>query len=199
MALEKMTEMEASRKQMDANGGDMLRHFIRETVHELMEAEVDAECGAQHRERSEGRTNFRNGVRRRDWDTRAGNIELEIPKLRQGTYYPSWLLEPRRRAERALHQVVAQCYVSGVSTHRVDKLVQTLGISGIDKSQVSRIAKELDDRVEEFRSRRLDGSPYRYVWIDALHIKARDGGRTESVAVAVATAVNDDGHREIIG
>ena len=122
MALEQMTEKEALRKQIDANGGDMLRHLIRETVHELMEAEVDAECGAQHRERSEGRTNFRNGVRRRDWDTRAGNIELEIPKLRQGTYYPSWLLEPRRRAERALHQVVAQCYVSGVSTRRVGLL-----------------------------------------------------------------------------
>ena len=195
----KMNEMTELRKQLDANSGDMLRQLVQESVQKLMAAEVDTVCGAGHGVRDGDRVNQRNGYRIRPWDTRTGTIDLEIPKLRHGSYYPDWLLEPRRRSERALHQVVAECYVLGVSTRRVDKLVKALGIHGIDKSQVSRIASELDERVLEFRNRPLDGSPYRYCWVDALYIKTREGGRTTSVAVAVATAVNNSGQREIVG
>lgn len=198
MATTKMNQMIDLRKQLESNGVDVLQHLIKETVQQLMAAEVDTVCGAEHGARSGDRVNSRNGFRERAWDTRAGTIDLEIPKLRQGTYYPGWLLEPRKRSERALHQVVAECYVQGVSTRRVDKLVRALGIEGIDKSQVSRISKELDVRVEEFRNRPLDCSPYCYVWIDALYIKVREGGRTKGCAVGVATAVNAEGHREII-
>ena len=199
MAKQRMNEMVELRKQLENDGSDMLRHLLRETVQELMHAEVDTLCGAERGVRTSERCNSRNGIRERPWDTRLGTIDLAVPKLRRGTYYPGWLLEPRRRAERALHQVVAECYISGVSTRRVDKIVQALGIDGIDKSQVSRISKELDARVEEFRQRKLDGSPYRYLWVDALYIKTREGGRTTSVATAVATAVNDTGQREIVG
>ena len=128
-----------------------------------------------------------------------GTVALEIPKLRSKTYYPEWLLEPRRRAERALHQVISECYLLGVSTRRVDDLVKTLGIDKISKSQVSVISQELDERVAEFRNRPLDSCPYRYVWVDALYIKCREGGRIAGVAVAVASAVNEQGNREIIG
>ena len=199
MAKQRMNEMAELRKQLENNGSDMLRHLLRETVQELMHAEVDTLCGAERGVRSVDRCNSRNGTRERPWDTRVGTVDLAIPKLRTGTYYPGWLLEPRRRAEQALNQVVAECYVSGVSTRRVDRLVQTLGIDGIDKSQVSRISKELDARVEEFRQRKLDASPYRYLWLDALYIKTREGGRTTSVATAIATAVNSSGQREIVG
>ncbi len=199
MTVLKMNQMSELRKQVDSHGGDFLRNLVRETVQQFMAAEVDTLCGASYGSRSPDRLNSRNGVRHRPWDTRTGTIDLEIPKLRQGSYFPDWLLEPRRRSEQALHQVVAECYVLGVSTRRVDKLVRALGIDGIDKSQVSRISQELDQRVEEFRNRRLDGSPYRYLWIDALYIKVREGGRTVGVAVGVATAVNASGHREIIG
>ena len=199
MAADKMTQMGDIRKQLEAGGADMLQHLIKTTVQELMRAEAENICGAPHGVRSVDRMNSFNGTRQRPWDTRAGSMTLDIPKLRQGSYYPDWLLEPRRRAERALHQVISECYVLGVSTRRVDKLVKMLGIDGIDKSQVSRISQELDARVEEFRSRPLDASPYRYVWIDALYIKVREGGRTVSSAVGVATAVNSSGNREIIG
>jgi transposase-like protein len=143
--------------------------------------------------------NRRNGYRERPWDTRAGTISLAVPKLREGTYFPEWLLEPRRRAEQAFIQVVAECYVRGVSTRRVEGLVAQLGIERISKSRVSEMAKELDEAVEAFRTRPLDGGPYTYVWIDALTQKVREAGRIQSVAALVATGVNASGFREILG
>jgi putative transposase len=179
--------------------GDALRHILQATLEDLMSAEADGRCGAPGRARSPERTNSRNGYRERPWDTRMGTMNLQIPKLRKGTYFPDWLLEPRRRAEQALYQVVAECYLLGVSTRRVDDLVKTLGIDGIDKSQVSVMSRNLDERVREFRERPLDPAGYPYVWVDALYIKVREGGRIVSVATAVATAVNAAGKREIIG
>jgi transposase-like protein len=143
--------------------------------------------------------NCRNGYRRRDWDTRAGTIEVAIPKLRQGTYYPEWLLERRRRAERALAAVVATSYLLGVSTRRVEKLAESLGVTKLSKSQVSVMAAELDEMVAGFRSRPLDAGPYTFVWVDALTQKVREGGRTVNVHALIATGVNSDGHREILG
>lgn len=178
---------------------DVVREMLQQVAQMLMGAEADAICGADYGERSPERVNSRNGYRPRDWDTRAGSVELAIPKLRQASYFPGWLLEPRRRAERAMVQVVAQAYVAGVSTRRVEGLVQSMGIAGISKSQVSEMAKELDHMVEEFRSRPLDAGPYTYVWIDALMQRCREGGRVVNVATAIATGVNSDGHREILG
>ena len=145
------------------------------------------------------RVNSRNGYRARRFDSRVGTMDLAIPKLRSGSYFPDWLLEPRRRAEKALVSVVADCYLRGVSTRRVDKLVKTLGIEGLSKSQVSRMAAELDDAVTEFRNRPLDAGPYTYVWADALTQKVREGGRIVNIAVVIAVGVNADGHREILG
>ena len=156
------------------------------------------QCQAAYGERSEERTNSRNGYRERRWDTRVGSIGLAVPKLREGSYYPAWLLTHRRRAEQALASVVAQAYVEGVSTRRVDDLVKAMGIEGISKSEVSRLAGELDAKVAEFRERPLDG-PYRYLWIDALTEKVREGGRVVNVSAVVATAVNVEGRREIVG
>jgi len=164
-----------------------------------VDAEVSAICGADFQERAPERTNKRNGYRERDWDTRAGTMELSIPKIRKGSYFPSWLLEPRRRAEKALVSVIADCYLAGVSTRRVDKLVKTLGIEGISKSQVSRMAKSLDEVVESFRNRPLDEGPYAYLWLDAQVQKVREGGRVVNVATVQAIAVNSDGHREVLG
>lgn len=178
---------------------DALRLMLQVLAEKLMGAEADTVCGAEYGERSPERVNCRNGYRLRDWDTRAGSIELSIPKLRQGSYFPGWLLEPRRRAERAMVQVVAQAYVAGVSTRRVEGLVQSMGIEGISKSQVSEMAKDLDQMVESFRSRPLDAGPYTYVWIDALSQRCREGGRVVNVATAIATGVNADGQREILG
>src|SRR5690606_4205086 len=141
----------------------------------------------------------RNGYRQRPFDTRVGSIELAIPKLRRGSYFPDWLLDPRRRAEKALVAVVAECYVRGVSTRRVDGLVKTLGIEPLSKSQVSRMAAELDEMVTEFRNRPLNAGPYTYVWMDALTQKVREGGRIVNVAVVIAVGVNNDGHREVLG
>jgi transposase-like protein len=166
---------------------------------QLMNAEVDGICGAGYGERSPDRVNSRNGYRGREWDTRAGTIELAVPKLRSGSYFPDWLLDRRRRAEQALISVIATSYLLGVSTRRVDKLVQTLGIEGISKSQVSRMAKVLDTEVEQFRNRPLDAGPYTYVWMDALTQKVREGGRVVQVAVVIANGVNADGQREILG
>ncbi|NLE95705.1 MAG: IS256 family transposase, partial [Dehalococcoidia bacterium] len=140
----------------------------------------------------------RNGYRARPWDTRVGTLELRIPKVREGSYYPS-LLEPRRRSERALLSVVQQAYIEGVSTRRVDDLVKSLGCEGISKSQVSRICQELDGMVEAFLTRPLDGGPYRYLWVDALTQKVRESGRIVNVSVVIATAVNSEGRREILG
>jgi putative transposase len=187
------------RKQLEEADVDLLREMVSAFAQALMGAEADALCNAAYGERSEDRTNRRNGYRDRDFDTRAGTIELQVPKLRTGSYFPDLLLERRRRAERALVAVVAECYVKGVSTRRVDGLVKTLGIEGISKSQVSSLAKSLDAAVEAFRSRPLDGAPYSYVWLDALVMKVREGGRIVNLAAVVATGVNADGHREILG
>ena len=165
----------------------------------LMSAEASAVCGAEYGERSDERVNSRNGYRHRDWDTRVGTIDLAVPKLRAGSYMPTWLLVPRRRAEQALVAVIGQAYVEGVSTRRVDDLVRTMGIEGISKSEVSRMAAELDVKVKEFRDRPLDAGPYRYLWIDALTQRVREGGRVVNVSAVIATSVNTEGRREIVG
>jgi len=187
------------RKQIETADADRLREMLSTFTSMLMNAEVDALCGAEYGERTPERTNSRNGYRERSWDTRVGTIDLAIPKLRAGSYFPDWLLERRRRSEQALVQVIAECYVRGISTRRVDGLVKTLGIDGISKSQVSAMAKSLDPVVEAFRNRPLDAGPYRYVWIDALMIKCREGGRIVNVALVCATGVNREGQREILG
>ena len=187
------------RKQLDGDENDLVREMVAEFAQRLMAAEVDAVVGAGWGEHSTERVNHRNGYRQRPWDTRVGTIDLAIPKLRQGSYFPDWLLDPRRRAEKAMVAVVAECYVRGVSTRRVDGLVKTLGIESLSKSQVSRMAAELDGVVEEFRNRPLDAGPYTYVWLDALTQKVREGGRVINVATVIATGVNADGHREILG
>jgi putative transposase len=168
-------------------------------VQALMSAEADAICGAPYGERSPERTNARNGYRTRDFDTRTGTMAVAIPKLREGSYFPDWLLQRRRRAERALTTVVATCYLLGVSTRRMEKLVETLGITRLSKSQVSVMAKELDAHVEDFRTRPLDQGPYTFLAADALTMKVREGGRVVATHVLVATGVNADGHREILG
>jgi putative transposase len=178
---------------------DLLRAMVSTFAEALMGAEADAVCGAPFGVRSDERTNTRNGYRRREWDTRAGSIELAIPKLRQGSYFPDWLLERRRRAEAALVSVVATSYLLGVSTRRMEKLVETLGITRLSRSQVSEMAKDLDAQVEAFRTRPLDAGPYTFLAADALVLKVREGGRTVNVHALVATAVNAEGYREILG
>jgi putative transposase len=178
---------------------DLLRAMVATFAEALMGAEADAVCGAPFGERSSERTNTRNGYRRREWDTRAGSIELAIPKLRQGSYFPDWLLERRRRAEAALVSVVATSYLLGVSTRRMEKLVETLGITRLSKSQVSVMAKDLDEQVEAFRTRPLDAGPYTFLAADALVLKVREGGRTVNVHALLAVGVNADGYREILG
>ena len=165
----------------------------------LLSADADAVCGAPYRTVSEERVNSRNGYRHRDFDTRTGTIDVQIPKLRQGSYFPDWLLQRGRRAERALTTVVATCYLLGVSTRRMEKLVDTLGISSLSKSQVPEMAKDLDGHVNDFRTRPLDAGPYTFVAADALAMKVREGRRVVNIAVMVATGVNGDGHREILG
>jgi len=179
--------------------GDLARSMLAAFAEALMSAEASMQCQAAYGERSDERTNSRNGYRERRWDTRVGSIDLAVPKLREGSYYPAWLLTHRRRAEQALASVVAQAYVEGVSTRRVDDLVKAMGIEGISKSEVSRLATELDAKVAEFRERPLDMGPYRYLWIDALTQKVREGGRVVNVSAVIATAVNVEGRREIIG
>ena len=179
---------------------DLLRHMLQMFINTLLSAEADSVCGADYGAVSPDRINQRNGYRHRDFDTRAGTLDVAIPKLRQGSYFPDWLLERRKRAERALTSVVATCYLLGVSTRRMDKLVQTLGISGLSKSQVSEMAKELDEHVEQFRTRGLkDSGPFTFVAADALVLKVREGGRVVPVHALVASGVNADGHREILG
>ena len=179
---------------------DLLRELLTSFINTLMSAEADAVCGAAYGTSSPERTNRRNGYRGRDFDTRTGTLELEIPKLRTGTYFPEWLLERRKRAERALTSVVATCYLLGVSTRRMDKLVQSLGITTLSKSQVSEMAKDLDGQVEEFRTRSLaDAGPFTFVAADALVLKVREGGRVVPVHALVATGVDADGHRQILG
>ena len=170
------------RKQLEYEDGDLLAEMLRAFANQLMGAEADALCGAGYGERSPERVNSRNGYRHRDLDTRLGTIDVAVPKLRTGSLYPDWLLERRKRAERALTSVVATCYLLGVSTRRMDKLVQTLGITGLSKSQVSVMAKELDEHVEQFRTRRLEeAGPFTFVAADALVLKVREGGRNEVI------------------
>ncbi|WP_300401850.1 IS256 family transposase [uncultured Nocardioides sp.] len=187
-------------EQLSQASPDLMRDLLTTFVNALLSAQADAVCGAGYGERSSERVNSRNGYRHRDLDTRVGTLDVAVPKLRQGSLYPEWLLERRKRAERALTSVVATCYLLGVSTRRMDKLVQTLGITGLSKSQVSVMSKELDEHVEEFRTRRLeDAGPFTFVAADALVLKVREGGRVVPVHVLVATGVNADGHREILG
>ncbi len=178
---------------------DLLRAMVKTFAEAIMAADADAVCNAGYRERSPERTNRRNGYREREWDTRAGTIELAIPKLREGSYFPSWLLEPRRRAEQALVSVVATSYLLGVSTRRVEKLVEQLGVTRLSKSQVSEMAKHLDEQVAAFRTRPLDAGPYTFLAADALAIKVREAGRVVNVHALIATGVNADGHREVLG
>jgi putative transposase len=187
------------RKQFEEAHPDLLRAMVKEMAEALMSADADAVCGAGYGERSPERVNRRNGYRERDWDTRVGSIELAVPKLREGSYFPDWLLQPRRRAEQAFVSVIADAYLAGVSTRRVEKLVQQLGVERMSKSQVSRLAKSLDQIVEDFRTRPLDGAPYAYVTLDALVVKCREGGRTVNVCVVHAVGVNRDGFRESLG
>src|ERR1700761_4851592 len=178
---------------------DLLRSMLTTFINTLMSAEADAVCGAGYGESSPDRTNTRNGYRHRDFDTRAGTLDVAIPKLRSGSYFPDWLLERRRRAERALTTVVATCYLLGVSTRRMEKLVESLGITRLSKSQVSVMAADLDAAVEDFRTRPLDAGPYTFVAADALVLKVREGGRVVNVHALLAAGVNADGHREILG
>ena len=178
---------------------DLLRAMVQAFAEALMGAEADVLCGAPYGQPSAERVNYRNGYRQRRWDTRAGTIDLAIPKLRAGSYFPEWLLERRRRAEQALISVVATSYLLGVSTRRVEKLAETLGITSLSKSQVSELAKSLDGAVEQFRSRPLDAGPYRFVQADAMTVRVREGGRTVLVHALIATGVNADGKREILG
>jgi putative transposase len=187
------------RKQLEEASPDLLRAMVKDFAEALMSVDADAVCGADYGERSPERVNRRNGYRERDWDTRVGSIELAVPKLREGSYFPDWLLQPRRRAEQAFVSVIADAYLAGVSTRRVEKLVQQLGVERMSKSQVSRLAKSLDEIVEDFRTRPLDGAPYAYVTFDALQVKCREGGRTVNVCVVHAVGVNRDGFRESLG
>ena len=196
MAEERMALPETLRKGEEP-AEDPLRQIVRWAVQELMEAEVAAQIGAGRYERTDERSTQRNGYRPRPWDTRVGTLELQIPKLRTGSYFPSWL-EPRRRAEQALVAVIAEAYLQGVSTRKVEALVHALGIAGISKSEVSRLAAALDEQVEAFRTRRLDAS-YPYVWVDARYEHVREAGRVVSMAVIVAYGVRADGVREVLG
>jgi putative transposase len=184
-----------------AAGGDVdfLRTAVKAMAEALMELEVAAQLGADPHERTPERLGYRNGHRSRDWDTRVGTIGLAIPRTRAGSYFPGWLLAPRRRAERALVAVIQEAYVQGVSTRKVDALVRALGMEGISKSEVSRLCAELDRGVRAFRERRLDEQRYPYVWLDAKVEKVREGGRIIQMAFLVAIAVNERGDREILG
>lgn len=178
---------------------DLMRQMLTTFINTLLSADADAVCGAAWGQVSDTRIAQRNGYRHRDLDTRTGTVDVAIPKLRSGTYFPEWLLQRRRRAEAALTSVVATCYLLGVSTRRMDKLVQSLGITGLSRSQVSVMAKDLDAQVDDFRTRPLDAGPYTFLAADALMMKVREGGRVVKVAVMVATAVNADGYREVLG
>ncbi len=176
---------------------DVLREMIGFAAERLMALEIEAKTGAGYGERSPERLVQRNGYRERDWETRAGTVELRIPKLRKGSYFPGFL-EPRRLAEKALTAVIQEAYVHGVSTRSVDNLVKAMGGTGISKSQVSRLCEEIDDKIKAFLNRPIEGD-WPYLWIDATYVKARDNGRIVSMAAIVAVGVNNDGRREVLG
>jgi putative transposase len=190
---------ELLRKAQMEHDADFLKEGVRALSQAIMEMEVEEHIGAARHERTEGRSGHRNGYRERTWETRAGAIELKVPRVRDGSYFPS-LLEPRRRAERALSAVVQEAYVHGVSTRKVDEVVKALGMGGISKSRVSTLCQELDEEVERFRNRPLEGA-YPYVWIDATYVKARqEDGRVASMAVVIAVGVKGEtGEREVLG
>ncbi|MBK7791591.1 MAG: IS256 family transposase [Betaproteobacteria bacterium] len=194
MTKARMALAELAEKGADA---DFLREMIQYVAQRLMEMDVETLCGAAYGERSAERANSRNGYRERVWETRAGAIDLKLPKLRTGSYFPGFL-EPRRTAEKALAAVIQEAYIQGVSTRSVDELVKALGMSGISKSQVSRLCTEIDERVGAFLSRPIEGD-WPYLWIDATYVKVRQAGRIVSVAVIIAVAVNTDGVREVLG
>ncbi len=186
------------RKAMIEQDAGFLKEGVRVLSQALMEMEVEEHVGASRHERGPGRTGQRHGYRQRSWDTRVGTVELKVPRVRDGGYFPS-LLEPRRRAERALCAVVQEAYVRTISMRKVDDLVRALGMEGISKSRVSELCKELDEEVERFRGRPLEGA-YPYVWIDATYVKARQDGRVASVAVVIAVGVKGEtGEREVLG
>lgn len=178
---------------------DALRRMVASLANAMMSAQADQVCGAGYGERSGERTNRRNGYRSREWDTRAGTVELAVPKLREGSYFPDWLLTHRRRAEQALVSVVATAYLLGVSTRRVERLADQLGVTSLSRSQVSEMAAHLDAQVTAFRERPLDAGPYTFAWVDALTVKVREDGRVVGVHALIATGINADGHREILG
>ncbi len=174
-------------EQLEQASPDLMRQMLTTFINALMSAEAEAVCGAEYGQISADRTNSRNGYRHRDFDTRTGTLDVAIPKLRTGTYFPDWLLERRRRAEAALTSVVATCYLLGVSTRRMEKLVESLGITRLSKSQVSIMAQDLDEQVEQFRTRPLDAGPYTFIAADALVLKVREGGRVANVHALLAT------------
>src|SRR6478736_10046154 len=192
---DRMTIEEVVRQVLREEHGDVIRESVRAVAQELMEAEVSELIGAAHGERTEDRATHRNGYRPRRWDTRAGEIELQIPKIRQGSYFPSFL-QPRKRSEQALLAVVQQAYVCGVSTRRVDQLVESLGLR-VSRSEVSRICAALDEHVDAFRSWPLEGR-YPYLFLDAKVEKVRDGGRVVNKALVIAHGVHETGRREIL-
>src|SRR5665213_2326703 len=176
---------------------DVVRELLAHVAERLMEFEVEQRTGAEYGERTSERSNSRNGYRDRLWETRVGSVDLHIPKLRRGSYFPAFL-EPRRTAEKALAAVIQEAYIQGVSTRSVDELVKAMGMTGISKSQVSRLCGEIDERVHAFLDRPLEGE-WPYLWLDATYVKVREQGRIVSVAVIVAVAVNGDGRREVLG
>lgn len=192
-----MALTELLRKYKTEKDEDVLRDGVTLLAHQLMELEVSEKAGAEKYERSADRATYRNGYRERDWDTRVGTIPLRIPRLRTGTYFPS-LIEPRRRAERAVVSVIQEAYVHGVSTRKVDDLVRSLGMEGISKSEVSRLCSELDAGMKQFRDRRLE-SEYPYVWLDGKGVKVRQGRHVENYVAIVAVGVTQSGQREILG
>jgi putative transposase len=194
MTIDRMTLKALVEKGSD---DDLLREMMAYVANRMMDLEVESLTGAAHGERSPARINHRNGYRERAWQTRAGTVDLEIPKLRKGSYFPAFL-EPRRASEKALTAVIQEAYVHGVSTRSVDDLVKAMGMTGISKSQVSRLCSEIDERVSAFLSRPIEGS-WPYLWIDATYVKVREAGRIVPVAVIIAVAVNTDGRREVLG